>query len=270
MSVLVTSNIHKHETGFPYGTQPLYELSPVLNALEAQKVPFDFFDSQAKSEDEWFSHIGSTQSKIVVIQLNEPYIQFLSRVKLKLADKTIIVCTEDQSLIQVLVFDYEIDYVCFDLNGLPELISTASNAFAPFYDHIKGIAYKNGLGELTNTGVSGLDKVSAETNDKLVASYDQPISQYENALTDFISYKSTKEYDAFYLKLPSSKKAMKIVRKIIEENEIDNNLFVYPSCDVNEDKKFYTRMGLMIDLLIQKQSAGFFKRIGINRKLNKL
>ena len=270
MSVLVTSNIHKHQAGLPYGKQPLFEVSPVLNVLEIVGLPHQFFDGQDKTEEEYISYLKASPSKIIVIQLNEPFIQVLQKLKKELEEKTIVVCTPDESLIQVLVFDYGIDYVCFDLNGLPDLIQTANNAFAPFYDHVKGIAYKNGLGELSKNEKSGLDDVSSENHPSVLDGYSNSVSDLQNVLTDFTQYKTSKEYDAFHLKVPSSKKAVRTLSKIIEEKEIVNNLSVYPSCDIEEDKKFFTDMALLIELSVAKKSAGFFKRFGLNRKLGKL
>lgn len=268
MSVLVTSNIHQEISGLPYGEQPLYEVSPVLNILEETNIPHSLLDGQKYDFDSWVERIKSSNNKIVVVVLNEPYIQCLSRLKQVLEEVTIVVCTPDESLINTLVFDYGLDYVCFDLNGLPDLLKTASNAFAPFYDHVKGIAYKNGLGELSKNEVSGLPEVSDVVNEQVLKNYSN--TEFENILTDFTSFKSGHEYDAFYLKLPSSKKAVKTLKKIIEEHEIGDNLFVYPSCDLKEDKAFYKDMSSLIEMSLALKTAGFFRRFSLKRKLGKL
>lgn len=270
MSVLVTSSIHKHSSGLPFGKQPLIEVSPVLNVLTSAGLPCLFLDGQEKTEEQYIAYLKESPSKIIVIQLDEPFIQVLRMLKPQMEDKTIVVCTADESLIQTLIFEYRIDYVCFDLNGLPDLIQTASNAFAPFYDHVNGVAYKNGLGELSKNVVSNLPQPPLETPDVVLNGYSKSLSSFENPLLDFTHYKSNNNYDAFFLKVPSSKKAVRVLAKVIEENKIEGNLFVYPSCDVEEDKKFFKDMALFIGLCIDKKTAGFFKRFIINRKLGKL
>jgi len=270
MSVLITSNIVKHSSGFPIGGYPMLQLSPLCNAMEYAKIPYVTLYGQESSRDNWVKSIQDTNHKIVLIGLDVPFLHSLKEIKADLTDRQIIVFTEDQELIDVLINDYEVDYVCFGLAGLLELIRTAIQPFSPFFDHVPCIAYKNGLGEITKTDFKESQEDFSGVNTNLFQGHAPEIQAYENVLTELFQYKSDENYDAYCLKIPSSKKALKQLGKIIDENSIHDNLFLFPSCDVEEDKSIYHKMHSFIEYKLELKNASLFRKWKLNRLISKL
>lgn len=290
MSVLVTSNIVKHATGLPFQPLPLLDLVETTSFLKQNKLGFDVLDGQKITKEQWVEEISAKSPKILLVVLNEPYLQLLKGLKDKLGEEiTVVVVTESEELINTLIFDYGLDYVYFDKNktGLGELLPALVNPFAMFYDHILGLAYKNGLGELTKTdtlkissdfhlvltkGVTNGHKSAYLPFGVTIENTDTDIinASDKNVLTDFVKYDSKVQYDVFYLKIPASKKIKRFIGKLIEEQDNLDELHIYPSCDILEDKKFYSGISSVLELAQEVKKAGWFKRIFLKMKLNKL
>lgn len=290
MNVLLTSNTVKQSSGFPYAPLPLIDLVEMASFFKHSKIGYDVLDGQKLSVEDWERELCTKESKILIVVLDEAYIQNINGLKAKLSDNTnLVVVTENEDLIDLLIFEYGVDYVYFDKNkgGMRDLCSALMNPFSVFYDHILGVAFKNGLGKLTKTDkldinsdfplvitkslTNGYDTVYVPETCELEEESLKRINSLEaNILTDFTKYDSKAQYDGFYLKLPASKKAKKMIVKLVEEQNNIDKLHVYSSCDVIEDNKFYTMMYQLLDLSIKVKKAGFFKRILLSFKLNKI
>ena len=290
MSILVTSNIVSNTSGLPFQPLPMVDLIETTSFLKHSNLGFDVLDGQKNNLEEWIQEIVTKSPKILLLVLSEPYLQLLKEVKSKLPEEIIVVVvTESEELIDTLIFEYGLDYVYFDKNktGLVELLPALVNPFAMFYDHILGIAYKNGLGELTKTTKSVEPSVFHSVFTKGVTKGHKSVylpfgttlenvdidilnTSDKNVLTEFVEYDSTIQYEAFFLKLPASKKVKRFIGKLIDEQHNLDDLHIYPSCDVIEDKKFYSKIFSILELHKEVRKAGWFKRIFLKMKLNKL
>jgi len=292
MSILLTSNIFKDESGFPFQPLPHTGCGSIATLLEQKGVGYEYYDGQGVDKEAYLNHLANTSAENIILILSEPYIQYLGEIKERCGEKNIVCCTNDESLIETIVFKYNIDFVIFGTGyaGLFDLIKTFYNKFNLFYDHIAGIAYKNGSGELTKT-VAGSDlsergvipsaiydqyerivvanvakDLPEEIGEKIIIDRSK-----QSVFTDFTKYKKVKSSaDFFYLYLPASKKAIKTLIRIIEDvDDVENKLSIYPSCDVIEDKEFYVKMNECLELALKKKKSKFLTKIFTGRKLNK-
>lgn len=289
MSVLLSSTIHKHECGFPINPVVNTRLAEIASVLAKQNIYTSVFDGQSLSKEEWIDGLKSKQAKIILIEVDLAYFQVLKSLKSVFEKETIVAVCKDPDLINTIIFEYGIDYVYFSENfeGLFQLLQSLSNPFSMFYDHISGIAYKNGLGELTKTlqldtksELITLNSDFIPTKSKLYLPFGYQIDTKKEVdiingadhkvLIDFLSYKKEVNYDSFFLKIPASKKALNKLLYIIENQYVIKNFIVYPSCDVFDDFQMYSLIAKATNLALEKKKAGFFKRILLNIKLNKL
>lgn len=290
MSIVLTSNIHLHASQLPFGALPLTQLVvPHVVLTEGGLTPV-LIDGQNLNYDSWVSQIKSCHPKIVVLAVDDAFLLSIKRLKEDLGSVSVVVCTQETDLTETLIFDYDIDFICFDTDYLclPDLIRTMNHAFAPFYDHISGIAYKNGAGELTKTDIQSMSQSRTwEVPKELLKGYDvvlmpkglvlltdsqiKVIGENELVLQDLSSYQSSVQYDRFLLRIPSSKKALKTLKRILEDQKPKlNTLHIYPSCDLEEDLVYYARMGEAIHIYFQMKHSSWIKRMLLSRKLKNL
>lgn len=289
MSVLLTSNIVKTSFGFPLNPICILPLVEIASSLHENNVGVDFFDAQKLSLQEWVKQIKLKEVKVVLIQVDEAYLQNLKELKQELGKTIIVAVLSNQDLIDTLVFNYGIDYVYYSENysDMALMLQTLISPFAMFYDHIPSIAYKNGLGELTKTPL-GLKKGDlVKINSKFTQDYQKinmPFAYHIDAtykvdilngadtdlMTDFLKFKNGNETTVAHLGLPASKKALSSMIALLENGVKIENISVYPTCDVVEDVKMYTNIASAINLASEIKKSGFFKRFLLKLKLNKL
>ena len=289
MSILISSSIHKHACGLPIAPISNTAMIEIASVLAKNQMEVETLDAQDKPYEQWVKEMKRKQPKMLIIQVDVAYVQSLKTLKTNFEKQTLVAVCSDKELIETLVFDYGIDYVFYSENyaSLVQLIQSLNNPFSPFYDHIPGIAYKNGLGELTKTVEPELKNEMFTINSDFVLDYEKIYLPFgyqidaknqvdilngaeQKVLTDFLKYKDVQAYDAFYLKIPASKKALNKIIQIIEKQDIKDNFHVYPSCDVVDDLKIYQQIVQAVALALEIKKAGFFKRIFLNIKLNKL
>ena len=198
-----------------------------------------------------------------------------------------VCCNKD--LTNTLVFDYGIDYMFWSENYafLSQLVEAVISPFTMFYDHIAGISYKNGLGELTKTNAPEIKPELVKifslycldhTNVYLPFGY-QIDAEHSieitngaemNVLTDLDKFKTDEVYTSYYLNVAANKKSSTKLLNIIESPNFCGNLTVYPSCDIKDDKLFYTNLSKGVGLAQEIKRSGFLKRFLLKFKLNKL
>jgi hypothetical protein len=289
MSVLVTTNCIKDQSGFPFNPLFPIEIAEIASLLHQNGVAVDTFNGQSMDYEAWKTKILKLQPKILILNIQESHIQLFKSLKSELNSTKIVAISKNSDLINSFIFDYGFDYVYYSKNlaGLPLLIKTMSQTFSPFYDHISGIAYKNGMGEITKTNEPNelLEKVeisnlflpkdenyflpehlkSTENTDN------QVINSGENkVLTDFLGFKKGQNYDSAFLQIPASKKALEKVLEIIENINDSKNIHIYPSCDLVDDRKIYSKMGTAIAVSIEMKNSNFLKKFFLSLKLNNL
>lgn len=290
MSVVLTSSIHLHASQLPFGALPLTDLAIPYGVLSSGGLKPLLVDGQSLSYNDWVAKLKSGHPKVVVLVLDDAFLLSIKSLKKDLGDVVLVVCTHQQDLLSPLVFDFEIDFVCFDTGyaSLPDLIRTIQNAFAPFYDHISGIAYKNGAGTLTKTEITskpqpgpwvipeellkGYGQVLLGSGLELpLGSEVQIIQETSAVLKDWTAYQNSVVYDRFVLRLSSSKQALQTLRDLLETQQPKKEvLHVYPSCDLAEDQAYYHRIGEALQVHVELKESSFIKRFLLRRKLKNL
>jgi hypothetical protein len=289
MSIVVTSNIVQSECGFPINPITNLKLAEMASVLKFTRVPFEFLDAQKMTSEEWVKTLLKKDAKLIIIQCDEAFLQELKTLKASFEKTTLVAVVSNQDLTNTLIFDYGIDYVYWSENYtfLSQLAEAVISPFTLFYDHVPCISYKNGLGELTKTEATEpkpelvkiyslfcLDHINVYLPFGYQIDAEHSIEITNGAemkvLTDLDKFDANETYTSYLLKVPANKKASAKILSIIESPNYVGNLSLYPSCDIKDDKVFYTNLSKGVVLAQQIKTSGFIKRFLLKLKLNKL
>lgn len=288
MSILLTTNVIKSESGFPIGPIAIVPHVEIASVFKFCKIPFDFIDNQTKQRSEWLNELQKRDPKVLVIYCDEAYIQELKTIKEQFSTTTIIAVFDKQECINNLVFDYGIDYVFWGTNYayLAQLVQAIISPFTVFYDHIPAIAYKNGLGELTKTQYEEIKpelvkvySVFCLEHKKVLLPFGYQIDADHsvdilngagaNVLTDLDAFDPNINYTSYVLRVAANKKVKLKLIDLIQNKNFVGNLTIYPSCDIFEDTIMYQKIAKAVSLASEINKSGFFMRLLLKIRLNK-
>jgi hypothetical protein len=289
MSILITTNITSTRYGFPINPVGSLEIVALASALASSNIGSDCFDQQDFSKEKWLEQLVRKRPKLLIVYVNEAYLTNLPLIKANLPDTKIVLVCKNQQLINTFIFEYQLDYVVWSENykAVAKLVGALNNPFSPFYDHVEGIAYKNGAGTLTKTEVlsqeAGITVLNSNYCNPDLAYYLPIAYQFDGTksiklinpidskvITDLWNVRAKDEITSAYIKVPASKKALKEIMYLCEKVSDFSSLHIYPSCDVVEDEAFYQKMAKVAPLFASLKNANWLKKIVINFKIGRV